>query len=279
MTVMTSIGVWDDASQWQIHLRREEWPQRAGSRFIVAALDDVLATKWKLSVEDLILDFEELGGLRNGVAGLFHDALMNGSLVASAHPNQGGSPRPIPPTDWLPDIVDRTLATGKIVKRRNGRPDDMWVFVDAAELQLMLKVLSITDMLHQPDDRGPLEEMGELVFGNLAAIAAAARPPSAREAADRMLKLMLPSMKPTFTHDDLNSLVGYVATELRRMFEQIGDAVVDREFFELAIEKAYGEQVSGRTFEKAWRRATAWKDNKGKQPHKWRNLAGRKPAR
>ena len=279
MTVMKSIGVWDDASQWKIHLRREAWPQRPGSRFIVAAMDDILEAGWKLSVEDLNLEFRELGGLRNGVAGLFHDALMNGSLIAWAHPSQGGSPRPILPTDWVPDIVDRALATGKIVKRRNGRRDDMWVFVDAAELGLMLKVLSITDMLHQPEDRGPLEEMGELVFGNIAAIAAASRPPSAREAADRMLKLMLPSMKPTFTYDDLDSLITHLAAELRRMFEQSIDDVADREFFELTIEKAYGDQVSARTFGKAWRRATAWKDGKGRQPHKWRNLAGRKPAR
>lgn len=268
----------DDSEQWQIHLDRRAWPQREGLRFIVAAFDDVLDTMWSLSTEDVVGDFADGSGYRNAAAGYFHSALMTGSFVAKAQPNRGGAIRPIPSTDWVPETVDRAIATGRIERQMNGRRDDMWVFVDPSELQLMRGVLSLTDMLHRPEDRGPVEEMGETILGNMSAIAEAQRPRDDQEAANRLLRLLLRLTPKRLDEIDMDSVVTAVATLLREKFDADPRRLLSRDDFELAIRALYHPHVSDRMFTKAWNEATLWKDEDDAQPYKSRRDAGRKRA-
>lgn len=270
--------VWDDATQWEIHLSREVWPQRGGLHFIVAAFDDILGTLWKISTEDVIGSFEDGGGLRNAVAGYFHTALMTGALVAHAQPNRGGATRPIPSTDWVPDVVDRAIATGKIERKMNGRRDDMWVFIDDTELQLMLNVLKLTDMLYPPEDCGPLEVMGETIMRNLSAIAEASRPRDDQAAANRLMKLIIRTIPERLDEIDMRSVTTAVAALLREKFNADPEGLLSRDDFETPIRALYHPHLSERMFDNAWREATLWQDEKGKRPYKSRRDPGRKRA-
>lgn len=269
----------DDATQWQIHLNRSGWPQRAGLHFIIAAFDDVLSTLWEIRTEDLVgEDFEDGAGYRNAAASHFHTALMTGALVAKAQPSGGGATRPIPSTDWVPDVVDRALATGRIERKLNGRRDDMWVFIDDAELQLMRGVLALTDMLHRPEDSGPLEAMGETVLGNMSAIAEARRPSDDQAAANRLMRLLLRLTPERLDDIDMASVTTAVATLLREKFDADPQGMLSRDDFETPIRALYEPHLSERMFDNAWREATLWQDDKGKRPYKSRRNPGRKRA-
>lgn len=269
----------DDATQWQIHLNRSGWPQRAGLHFIIAAFDDVLSTLWEIRTEDLVgEDFEDGAGYRNAAASHFHTALMTGALVAKAQPSGGGATRPIPSTDWVPDVVDRALATGRIERKLNGRRDDMWVFIDDAELQLMRGVLALTDMLHRPEDSGPLEAMGETVLGNMSAIAEARRPRDDQAAANRLMRLLLRLTPERLDDIDMASVTTAVATLLREKFDADPQGMLSRDDFETPIRALYEPHLSERMFDNAWREATLWQDDKGKRPYKSRRNPGRKRA-
>lgn len=269
----------DDATQWQIHLHRSAWPQRAGLHFIVAAFDKVLSTLWKLGTEDLVgEDFEDGTGYRNAAAGHFHTALMTGALAAKAQPSKGGATRPIPSTDWVPDVVDRALATGRITRKLNGRRDDMWVFIDDAELQIMCGVLAITDMLHRPEDSGPLEAMGEMVLGNMSAIAESRRPRDDQAAANRLLRLLLRLTPKRLDEIDMASVTTAVATLLREKFDADPKGLLSRDDFEIPIYALYAPHLSTRMFDNAWREATLWQDKQGERPYESRRGPGRKRA-
>lgn len=272
------MNVWDYAAQWEIHLDRAAWPQRDGLRFIVAAFDDVLETLWKLSTEDVVEDFGDGGGYRRAVASYFRTALMIGALVAHAQPSRGGATRPIPSTDWVPETVDRAVATGTIQRKLNGRRNDMWVFIDVEELKLMLGVLSLTDMLYPPEDCGPLEVMGKTIMGNLSAIAEAKRPRNDQEAANRLMKLLLRTTPGRLDEIDMQSVITAVATLLREKFDQDPHGLLSRDDIEDPIRRAYEPHLSERMFDKAWRKATHWTDEKGKQPYETRRDPGRKRA-
>lgn len=241
---------------WEIYVENATWPAAVGQRFIVDLAATLMERRYEVTALDLHLSPDFCSTFRDIVVADIAQALMSGGVVASAMPVGGGALLPIGSAEWTNAVVRTAVATGTMQRRyRSRRLHPHWVFVGKTEAALMERVHAIADMIAPTEERGPAEELGEIVLANLSAIAGNKLALDPEGSAQRVLKLLMPSLHPTLNIDDTNKFVAAVVPWLIGRFNEDKDGnMVKKDFQDEAIAE-FGPFMTKRIFEKVWEKA------------------------
>jgi hypothetical protein len=262
--------------EWAIYAYGDVWPRVPGYAFIVDAAARAIWTKFGVPAIEVGTD-PYTHGYRSEVAQRLAEFLTDGNLIAYARPTGGTRLAPIATAEWDLDKARSAVATGFFGRRRGSQPPrPHHVFLGERETGLLSQVYSLTNMLHGPDEVGPVEKLGAIVLGSLGAIA---RDPIAvpiHDTTEGVMRLLLPGSVRTLHPDDLATFESAALPWLARKFEEDTARELMREDIEEQALVELAPLMTKRLFDRVWSRARSLRNHDSFKAHSSRFDPGRR---
>lgn len=246
---MTKISALAELDPWQVYLHQPSWPSAPDLRFIIDAVSDALWSRYEIPHVDVAED--DTTGYRNDVAIRFLRLILDGSLTLFGMRFEGGEPFALTELDLTPDAVQHAISTGWLERREErGRSPRLWAFVGRREADLLAAMLAVEAGTGDRD--AMLDRLIGVATANLSAVSGNGRRLPDQGSAERVLALLLPSLRPALGDADRDRLVTAVVPWLERSFEADPQHRRTRDEFRDEAIRAFAPYMTKRIFERVW---------------------------